>query len=198
MNAGAFSNDKVVSAARTIVPILVDCSKEGDNEDLQKKYDVQGYPTILFVDSQGEQIKELDNREAGAVKKEIENIAKKHPGVRPPFWQNSRKGALADGKLAKKPVAVYLATAKIDMAKLSTKLPKDLGDRTKKFLFVFERGTEQALKEWGLEAAPAVVVLDSWAEDPAKSPVARIAFKEDDKPDVLNKALDEALKSLKK
>lgn len=198
MNAGAFSDDKVVSAAQLLVPILVDCSKKGSHDDLMQKYEVRGYPTILFVDARGETIRELDNREANAVKKQIETVAAKHRAVRAPFWQNSRKGALLSGRLARKPVAVYLAAARTDPGKLTPKLSKDLGDRAKKLLFTYEEGTEEAVKAWGLEAAPAVIVLDPGAEDPAASPVAKIPFKEDDKPEVLNKALDEALKSLRK
>ena len=45
-----------------------------------------------------------------------------------------------------------------------------------------------------MEAAPAVVVIDPKSGEPA----ARIAVKPDDKPDVLNKALDEAAQKIKK
>jgi hypothetical protein len=81
---------------------------------------------------------------------------------------------------------------------IKAKLAKDLGDRKGKFLWVLELGKPETLKGYGAEAAPAVVVLDPKAPDPSAEPVARIAVREKDKPDVLNKALDEAAKKLKK
>lgn len=33
--------------------ILVDCTQEGKNADLQQKYKVRGFPTILFLDAEG-------------------------------------------------------------------------------------------------------------------------------------------------
>lgn len=197
MNAGAFSNDKVVAAAQRVVPILVDCSAKGQNEELQQKYGVQGYPTAIYVDPEGKQIREMGSRDAGAIVSEIEGMAKKYPG-RPSIWQGSFKAAVALGKQAKRPVAVYVADPKDDLLKLNAKLMKDLGDRKTKFLWVLEIGHEAALKTYGVEAAPAVIVVDPKAEDPLKEPLGRLAIKADEKADVLNKALDEAHKSYKK
>jgi len=183
----------VVAATQLIVPILVDCSERGQNEELQKKYNVQGYPTVLYVDPQGEKIREMGSRDAGPIVKEIEGLAKKHPG-RPSIWQNSLKGALAAGQKAKKPVAVYVAEESADLVKLTQRLAKDFGDRTKKFLFVLEIGRADALKARELESAPAAFVYDPASEEP----VEKIAIGKDDKADVLNKALDEAAKKVKK
>lgn len=180
-----------------VVPILVDCSKQGQNADLQQKYKIEGYPTVVYVDPEGKMIKEMGSRDASAICKEIEGLAAKFPG-KPTIWQNSRKAALDAAKKAKKPVAVYLVDPKADLAKLTTKLAKDLGDRKTKFLWVLETAKEETLKEFGVEAAPAVIVLDPAKEDSAKEPVAKIAVKDDDKAEVLNKALDEAAKSMKK
>jgi hypothetical protein len=180
-----------------VIPILVDCSKNGQNGDLQTKYKVEGYPTVVYVDPEGKLIKEMGSREAASIVKEIEGLAAKYPG-RPTMWQSSRKVALEAGKKAKKPVAIYLAGDKEDTAKLTTKLMKDLSERKTRFLWVLETATEETLKEFGVEAASTVVILNPSLEDPLKEPVAKIAVKAEDKVDVLNKALDEAVKGMKK
>jgi len=182
-----------VAAAQRIVPVLVDCSERGQNEDLLKKYGVQGFPTVIYADPDGKQIKEMDSRDAGTIVKDIDNLSKKHPG-RPSIWQSSTKAAVDLGKQVKKPVAVYLAEPKEDLAKLTAKLMKDLGDRKTKFLWVLELGKDDVLKKYAVDAAPAVVVLDPKADEP----LAKIPVKADDKADVLNKALDDAAKQFKK
>ncbi len=186
-----------MAATGRVVPILVDCSANGQNEELKTKYKVQGFPTVVYVDPDGKQIKEMGSREGGAITKEIEGLAAKYPG-KPTMWAPSRKIALEAAKKAKKPVAIYLADEKDDLIKLTAKLTKDLGDRKTKFAWVLETAKEATLKELGVESAPAVVVLNPAVDEPTKEPVAKIAIKEDDKADVLNKALDEAVKSMKK
>lgn len=187
----------MVAAAQRLVPVLVDCSERGQNEALLKKYSVEGFPTVIYVDPEGKQIREMGSRDASPITKEIESVSAKYPG-RPSIWQPSLKAAAELAKRAKKPVAVYLADPKADIPKLNAKLMKDLGDRKTKFVWVLELGKEEVLRKYGVESAPAAVVLDPKAADPASEPLEKIAVKEDDKPDVLNKALDEAAKKLKK
>lgn len=54
MERGAFSDDEVVKAAsKGVVSILVDCDWGRKNRKVSEAYGVRGYPTILFVDSDG-------------------------------------------------------------------------------------------------------------------------------------------------
>jgi hypothetical protein len=181
MGAASLSDDRVVAASQRIVPIYVDCTKKGDNSDLLAKYGVRGYPTVIYTDADGAPLREMQNRDAPAIVKDIETVAGK-VAPRPTFLQPSVAFAREIGKKGKKPIAVYHVDPKSDLLKVHAKLAKDLGDRKTKFLWVFEPGP------------PGVLVLDPKAEEP----LARIAVKEDDKADVLNKALDEAAKLMKK
>jgi hypothetical protein len=193
MGAAALSDDQVVTASQRIVPIYVDCTKKGDNADLLDKYKVRGFPTVIYTDADGAPIREMQNRDAPAIVKDIETVAGK-VAPRPTFWQPSVAFAREIGKKARKPVAVYFVDPKADLAKLHAKLAKDLGDRKTKFLWVLESGQEPSLKKNQLDSAPAVMVLDPKADEP----LARIPVKEDDKAEVLNKALDEAARLMKK
>jgi hypothetical protein len=181
MGAAALSDDLVVAASQRIVPIYVDCTKKGDNADLLTKYGVRGYPTVIYTDADGTPIREMQNRDAPAIVKDIETVAGK-VAPRPTIWQPSIAFAREVGKKAKKPIAVYFADPKSDLVKVNAKLMKELGDRKTKFLWVLAPGQ------------PGVHVLDPKEEEP----LARISIKDDDKADVLNKALDDAAKLFKK
>lgn len=187
----------MVAAAAQVVPIYVDCTAKGQNSELQEKYEVKGYPTVLYLNPEGSKIREMGTREAGALTGEINGVAKKFPG-RPSMWQNSLKGAMAAGKAAKKPVALYVGKSDTDHAKLTAKLMKSLGDRKSKLLWTFETGTEQALKDRGLETAPAIVVYDPRSESSTSEPLGKITIKEGDDDNLVNTALDEVLKNFKK
>lgn len=73
----------MVAAARGLVPILVDCSQRGAHQDLQTRYGVRGYPTVLFLDPQGTPIAALGAREPAAVRAQIEQVVLAHPPARP-------------------------------------------------------------------------------------------------------------------
>jgi hypothetical protein len=193
LNAGAFSDDKVLAATPKLVPVMVDCSARGQNADLMKLYGVSGFPTVIYVDPDGKQIKEMDSREAGAIASEIGQVTARFPG-RPSMWLPSVKTAVELGKKSKKPVALYLADPKADLVKANAKLMKDLGDRKTRFLWVLEPAREDSLKKYSLETAPAIVVLDPKTDEV----LGTILCKDDAKAEDLQKALDEAAKKLKK
>lgn len=174
-----------------LVPIYVDCTKKGDYSDLLAKYKVQGYPTTIYADADGNPLREMDSRDPAAIVKDIDTVVGK-VSPRPSIWQPSLSFAKEIAKKAKKPVAIYVVDPKADLAKTNARLMKELGDRKTKLLWVLESAT--MLKKYELETAPAVVVVDPKSGDV----LARISVKEDDKPDVLNKALDDASKLLKK
>lgn len=43
----------MVKASEKLVRILVDCTQAGQNAELMEKYKVRGFPTILFLDTEG-------------------------------------------------------------------------------------------------------------------------------------------------
>ena len=193
LGATALSDEKVAAAAQRLVPVYVDCTKKGEQTELLTRYKVQGFPTILYLDPEGNLIREMDSRDASGIIKDIDVVVGKVP-PRATLWQPSVTVAKEGAKKVRKPVAIYLVDPKSDLAKMNAKLMKELGDRKTKFLWVLESGQAAVLKKYDVEAAPTVVVVDPRTDEA----LARIALKDDDKPDVLNKALDEALKLFKK
>ena len=182
LGATAFSDDKVVAAAQRLIPIYVNSTRKGEYQDLRTRYKIQAYPAVLYVDPDGNLLREMDNRDAAGILRDIDAVTAKVP-PRPTLWTISLAVARDAGRKARKPVAVVVVDPKADLAKFSAKLAKDLGDRKARFFWVLEPGPE-----------PMVKVFDPAAEEP----VVRIPIKEDDKPETLNKALDEAARSLKK
>ena len=53
-----FGDARVAEAARGLVAVRVNAEKEG--EKVAQRYDVQGYPTVLFVDGSGSVVKRID------------------------------------------------------------------------------------------------------------------------------------------
>jgi thiol:disulfide interchange protein DsbD len=57
---GPFRDPKVIAAAQRFTRYRVDASKESDALFAAKvKYQVQGYPAVIFIDSSGKEIKSL-------------------------------------------------------------------------------------------------------------------------------------------
>jgi thiol:disulfide interchange protein len=58
MDREVFADERVAEAARGFVAVRVNAEKGG--EKVAQRYDVQGYPTILFVDGSGKIVKRID------------------------------------------------------------------------------------------------------------------------------------------
>ena len=193
LGATALSDEKVVAATQRLIPIYVDCTKKGDQTDLLTRYKIQGFPTILYLDPDGNPLREMETRDASAIVKDIDIVVSK-VASRPTLWQPTLAGAKEAGKKGRKPVAVYLADPKADLVKMNARLMKDLGDRKAKFLWVLESGQSAMLKKYEVEAPSTIVAIDPRTDEV----LSKIPVKEDDKPEALNKALDDALKLMKK
>lgn len=193
LGATVLADDKVVAATQRVIPLYLDCTKKGDNTELMARYKVQGFPTILYVDPDGGVLREMESRDASAIVKDIDIVVAK-VAPRTTMWQPSAALARETAKKAKKPLAVYLADPKADLLKVSAKLTKDVGDRKNRFAWILESGQAATLKKYEVETASMVIVADPRTEDV----LAKISVKDDDKPEALNKALDDAARLLKK
>ena len=176
------------------MPVYVDCTNKGQNEELQKEYKVQGYPTVLYVDPAGKQIKEMGSREASAITGEIGGVAKKFPG-RLTFWNNSVKSAAAAAKASKKLVAVYVAGEDADFGKIHAALNKNLGDRRMKLAWTYENGTAKA---HGLDSAPGVVIYEVGEKATDLKMLGKVTITKGDDPKLLNDGIDEIVKNATK
>ncbi len=75
MDAGAFSDSGVVTAADDVIRVKIDGDRQ---KNVVKKYGVKGYPTVLFLDSNGGTVGSIVGAEnAATVKRNLAAIAKK-------------------------------------------------------------------------------------------------------------------------
>jgi thiol:disulfide interchange protein len=58
LDGEVFSNARVANAARGLVAVRVNAEKGG--EEVARRYGIEGYPTILFVDGSGAVVKRVD------------------------------------------------------------------------------------------------------------------------------------------
>jgi thiol-disulfide isomerase/thioredoxin len=63
LDAGAYKDPKVVALSKQLVPLKSNAEKEG--KDLNKKYAVAGYPTILFLSEDGTVVSKLVGYQPG-------------------------------------------------------------------------------------------------------------------------------------
>jgi hypothetical protein len=84
LGAGALSDAKVVEKTGLLVPVLVDCSSRSNRSPLLAKYDIQGFPTVLFLDSEGAAVDKLGQRDPASVIAKIESVAGGQVSATPP------------------------------------------------------------------------------------------------------------------
>ena len=176
------------------MPVYVDCTTKEQNQELQKEYRIQGYPTVLYLDPTGKLIKEMGSREASAITGEIGGVAKKFPG-RLTFWNNSVKSAATVAKASKKLVAVYVAGEDADFGKIHASLSKNLADRKTKLVWTYENGTAKA---HGLETAPGVVIYEVGEKVTDLKMLGKVTIQKGDDPKLLNDGIDDIVKGAKK
>ncbi len=82
-----------MKASGKIVPIFVDCNWGESNKDLSDKYNVEGYPTVIFTNPDGKQLAGMGDDRAEGLNQQSDEIAAKFPGGPPVptgFYQRER------------------------------------------------------------------------------------------------------------
>jgi len=79
LGAGALSDPQVVLASAKVIPILVDCTQPGAHRTLMDTYQVRGFPTLLFVGSDGEALGRPSRRDASTLIQLMDQLGSK-PG----------------------------------------------------------------------------------------------------------------------
>ncbi len=58
LDRDVYSDSRVAAALKDVIPVKVNAEKGG--EDVARRYAVEGFPTILFVDANGQVVKRID------------------------------------------------------------------------------------------------------------------------------------------
>ena len=198
MDAGAFSNSEVVKSAEGLKLLLVDCTKVGQEQDnLMKKYNVRGYPSVIYCDSKGEKVGEMPGRSPGAVAKSFKQLAEKHTLALP--WVDKIEMGMEKAKEAKKPMILWVTDKKQPASKVleGTFFAEGVREQLKECVLVrveFDRKNED-LKKIGCSRGPMLLVLNPSSENPNK-PVERL--RKWKSPEQLGKKLEKAMKKFEK
>jgi len=192
LNAGAFSDAKVVKASERLVRVLVDVDK---CEKVAQTYKVRSMPTILFLDSTGKQVDKLGGRDADSVVQQFNEIADKHS--RGPKWGESVDKALEAGKKEKKPVVLLFTDedpksmlwARVTFCDASIK--QELVDKCVFAKTLFKKDDAVCAK-WNVKENRTVVLLDVTGEAPRELKRLSKSSKGSD----AKSALDSAVKAM--
>lgn len=63
-----------------MIPILVDCTQPGANKTLLETYQVRGFPTLLFVGSEGESLGKPPRRDADTLVQLMDQLGQQAGG----------------------------------------------------------------------------------------------------------------------
>ena len=64
----------MVKASKKVVCIFVDCQWGAAHADLARRYQVQGFPTVVYADSEGEEVGRMQERSAEAMAAELTQL----------------------------------------------------------------------------------------------------------------------------
>ena len=181
MGAGAFSAKEAVKAAEGLVAIKVDCTEEGQNEKLQRQYNVQGYPTVLFVTNDEEVIEDLYPRNGGEFAAQIEAFIKNYKGKK--SWIRAWAKVMQPAKkedMPTKPVVIIIPSRSMyKMSDLEAELKKALGKDFDKFVYAHAKPKSESLKDLEAKLPKAdrrrrktMVVLDPRLKNPYEKPLS--------------------------
>jgi thioredoxin-related protein len=168
----------VVDASKNLVNVFVDCDWGKKNTDLSSKYDVKGYPTVIFTDAKGKVIEPLGDREPAGVLAQIQKFAKASPASA----FDSFDKAVESAKKANKPILYLFVGTNKDSAALEEALFDESLDKARDgFVFVKSTITKENAdaKRFSVSATepPILLVLDVNAEKPEAAPLKRITGK---------------------
>lgn len=184
------------AATEGVVCVFVDCDWGNKHQDLSKKYDVNGYPTVIFTDPDGNKLEDLSDRSPEGVARQIESIASKYRGK--VNWAESWEKAAETAKEEKKPIVYVFLTEKDESKKLEEALAdnllKDLREKVVLLKAPIKKDSEEAVK-YGVatSAQPVLFVVDPNAEKPEEKPLRKVTGKKS--PKDLKKELEAALKA---
>ncbi len=198
MDAGAFSDESVVAAGKGLKFLIVDCTKSAP-QDMMTKYNVKGFPTVLFCNYKGEKVEELRGRDAGTVANQFKSVVKKHTVGLP--WATDIDKAMEQAKAESKPLLMWVTNTKKKEATTKILEGSFLGEDVQAILkdcvlfkAEFDRKND-LFKKMGVSNGPVLLVLDASAEKPFK-PIKRL--KKWKSPKKLIKELEKASAKVKK
>ena len=168
----------MVEASKSLVNVFVDCDWGKKNTDLSKKYDVHGYPTVIFTDSKGKVIEPLGDRSPEGVLAQIQKNSKSAPAS----TFDSFDKAVDAAKKADKPILYLFVGKNKESAAMEEALFDETLDKARDgFVFVKSTLTPQNAdaKRFSVSATepPILLVLDVNAEKPEAAPLKRIVGK---------------------
>lgn len=192
----------MAAAAKGLVAIYVDCTKDGAHQDLMTKYAVRGFPTVIFTDPEGKQVGQMTDRSPAGLKAQIEQVIQRHK--RAGFPEGTLDEAAAAAREGTKLLAV-LFVEEGDSDGLTAMTAAVYGDAAleqlrgrfqwvKRPLKEAKKATPEA-KSFKASKSPTLVLIDPRGEGELPKQILGTATSGKGLKAVLEKALDKAEKA---
>jgi hypothetical protein len=199
LDAGALSAAEVTSAARRVLPVILECADDKAHADWRMRLKVAAFPTIAILEPDGKTYAEITVREPADVAAEILKTARRFPG-RDVLWVSSIESGMERAKDEPKPLALYFHGADDDLGAAQERLVKLAGQsRVDKFIWVELTATlddKDPLKsKYDILTLPAIAFIDPRFNPPKQFGIYDL--KEKTKPKDLQDKLEDRLKKYK-
>lgn len=152
--------------------VKVDCSNAVPAE-LDQRYNITGFPTVLFVTADGEMIERLGARDPASVRTQILRILEEHGPARFDVPEGEIETGMADARQAGKLLAIVFMEADDAQAAEALALglaTEEIAEARDRYVWILRpvrddrnRVTEEA-REWGASRSGTIVLVDPWAE----------------------------------
>lgn len=181
LDEGPFSDPKVLDASVNVACIYVDCAWGKKNADLMTRFKVNGYPSLVFCDPEGNQLGYLNDRDAPTIAEKIRLLGNTYGGKGPEAVRvvigHDYEKVRIEARKKLKPVLLYFAdfspaSLSVNDALLDRSLEATL-DRFMCAKAEFAKESRECVK-FGVTRAPTILLLDPLLDKPESRPIARI------------------------
>jgi thiol-disulfide isomerase/thioredoxin len=148
---------------------MVDCSTRGTHEDVKQRYNVTGFPTAIFLNSDGEEVERLGGRSPDQVRSQIARIVEQYGAPTLPAMsiEDALEMAREEGKLV---AAVFSdSTDERNTMVLMEMLGSEQVEHQDRFVWILRpindgRDRTEEAEELRIRRTPTLLILDPSAE----------------------------------
>jgi hypothetical protein len=69
-----------MKASKKVVCVFVDLQWGAKHADLAQQYQVRGFPTVIYTDSEGEEVARMEDRSSASMARDLTSLVKEHGG----------------------------------------------------------------------------------------------------------------------
>jgi hypothetical protein len=164
-----------MEASKKLVCVFVDCDWGKKNNDLSDKFKVQGYPTVVFCDPDGNQVASLGSRDPAGVATQITEVAKKYSKA----GFESYEKAIGAAKEEKKLILYVFVKPNVASSLSAAVADESLKDLVGKFVVAHSEISKESADAKAFSVSESTLLVLDPAGDPKAKPLLKLTGKKE-------------------